>query len=225
MSTATLLPTSVPAPVRTPRGILLSGIRWKTYEALLADLEDRPIRLTYDRGNLEIMAPTFNHERCKRKVGRVVETVAERASVPFLSGGSTTFRLEDLEKGLEPDGCFYIQNVAAVLRKKRIDLRVDPPPDLAIEIDIYSSSVDRLGIYAALGVPELWRHDGEALTVHLLDSNGQYMSSQRSQTFPGLDLAGIADFLRENMSVDDGTFVRKMRQWLRKKNKKKRKGS
>src|SRR5437867_3804600 len=129
MSTAVLPPASAPAPVKTPRGILLSGIRWQTYEALLADLGDRPIRLTYDQGNLEIMAPSFDHERCKRQVGRVVETIAEEKGLKFVAGGSTTFRLEVLEKGLEPDDCFYIQNVDRILTRKQIDLHVDPPPD------------------------------------------------------------------------------------------------
>src|ERR1700675_3698519 len=105
------------APLLT-KGILLSGIGWHTYEALLADLKNRPIRLTYDRGNLEIMAPTFNHERCKPKGGRIVETLAEETNQPIVSGGSTTFRREDLERGLEPDDCFYLANVAAILGKE-----------------------------------------------------------------------------------------------------------
>ena len=114
-----------------PTAIMLSGIGWRTYEALLADLKNRPIRLTFDRGNLEIMAPTFNHERCKRKVGRVIETLAEETNQAIVSGGSTTFRREDLERGLEPDDCFYLTNASAILGKEEIDLRTDPPPDLA----------------------------------------------------------------------------------------------
>src|SRR6266702_3350438 len=115
--------------VPRPSSILLTGIRWQTYETLLADLRDRPIRLTYDHGKLEIMAPTFNHERSKRQIGRLVETLAEENDLEILSGGSTTFRREDLERGLEPDDCFYIANVPAVLDKSEIDLRIDPPPD------------------------------------------------------------------------------------------------
>src|SRR5437870_8588224 len=114
------------------------------------------------------MAPTFNHERCKRKVGRVIETLAEETNRPIVSGGSTTFRREDLERGLEPDDCFYLANVAAILGKEEIDLRFDPPPDLALEIEISRSSLDRMSIYAALGVPELWRFNGQHLQVFIL---------------------------------------------------------
>src|SRR6476660_1416235 len=116
MSTITSPLAQAPAgqPPSATKGVLLAGISWFTYEALLADLEDRPIRLTYDRGNLEIMAPTFNHERCKRKIGRMVETLAEEKGLAYISGGSTTFRMEVLEKGLEPDDCFYIEHAGAI---------------------------------------------------------------------------------------------------------------
>ena len=109
-----LTPTHSVTMQPSPRGVLLSGIRWETYEALLTDLRDGPMRLTYDRGRLEIMAPAFNHERCKRQIGRLVETMAEVEDRPIISGGSTTFRLEDLERGLEPDECYYIAHEAEV---------------------------------------------------------------------------------------------------------------
>ncbi|MCI0638905.1 MAG: Uma2 family endonuclease [Gemmataceae bacterium] len=200
--------------IPTPRGVLLSGIAWQTYEALLADLKDRPIRLTYDRGCLEIMPPTFNHERSKRKLGRIVETMAEELARPFVSGGSTTFRREDLERGLEPDDCFWIAHASRVLDKQEIDLRTDPPPDLALEIDIHSSSLDRLGIYAALGVPEIWRYDGDHLQVLVL-KHGAYKQAKKSPTFPMLHLAKLNEFIRENIGMDDGGFVRAFRSWVR----------
>lgn len=214
MSATTAPAVPLPGPVQTPRGILLSGIRWPTYEAILADLEDRPIRLTYDRGRLEIMAPSFNHERCKKKVGRVVETLAEEKGLEIVSGGSATFRLEDLEKGLEPDDCFYIQNAALVLGKQQIDLAVDPPPDLVVEIDISSSSINRMAIYAALGVPEVWTYDGDELTVYVFEKN-EYIPAKISRALPDVDLAGLEAFLRVNISAGDGTMVRLLRKWLR----------
>jgi Uma2 family endonuclease len=126
--------------------VVLGGVRWQTYEALLHDLGDRHIRLTYDRGSLEIMAPLLRHERYAETLAQLVKALAAFARVRVFSAGSTTFRREDLERGLEPDRCFYIRNADAVVGKLEIDLSTDPPPDLAIEIDIMSSCLDRLGI-------------------------------------------------------------------------------
>jgi len=216
MSTLALRAKTTPSArlTTTPRGILLDGVRWETYEALLTDLRDRPIRLTYDRGRLEIMAPLFNHERCKRQIGRLVETAAEESNMAIISGGSTTFRREDLERGLEPDDCFYIANLPAVLGKETIDLRIDPPPDLALEIDITSSSLDRMEIYAALGIPEVWRYDGRRLRVYLLGKNRAYREVRRSRAFPCLDLKRVGKFIRENVGLDDSNLVKQFRIWL-----------
>ena len=217
MSTLALRTKMTPSAraISTPRGILLDGVRWQTYESLLADLGNRPIRLTYDRGRLEIMAPLFNHERCKRQIGRLVETAAEESNRPIISGGSTTFRREDLERGLEPDDCFYLANLPAVLGKETIDLRIDPPPDLALEIDITSSSLDRMGIYSALGIPEVWRYDGRELRVHLLGKKNTYRESRRSAAFPDLDVKQLSKFIRDNVGLDDSLFVKHFRAWLR----------
>jgi Uma2 family endonuclease len=214
MSTATLPPPARPSEP-AGRSVLLSGIRWDTYESLLCDLRDRPTRLTYDRGELEIMAPSFNHERCKRQLGRVVETVADETGQRYISGGSTTFRRADLERGLEPDDCFYLVNVQWVLGKSEIDLRTDPPPDLALEIDITASSLDRLAIYAALGIPEVWRFDGSNLQVLCLSAAGEYQAAATSRAFPALDLKALESFLVDHLGADDGTFVSELRAWLR----------
>src|SRR5262249_518426 len=147
--------------------VVLSGVRWHTYEALLHDLGGRHIRLTYDRGNLEIMAPLFRHERYADVLAELVKALARAAKRRTGGAGSTTFRREDLERGLEPDRCFYIDNLVAVAGKLELDPAHDPPPDLAIEVDIWSSSLNRLEIYAALGVPEVWRYDGEHFEVLL----------------------------------------------------------
>jgi Uma2 family endonuclease len=207
-----------PAPTGPRRAagerILLSGIRWATYQVLLTDLKDHPIRLTYDRGSLEIMAPTFNHERCKRQLGRLVETLAEEGGKALVAGGSTTFHRQDLERGLEPDDCFYLAHAAAVLGKAEIDLRHDPPPDLALEIDITRSSLDRLAIYAALGVPEVWRFDGRRLEVYLRRGDGTFGLSTQSLSFPTLPLPEFEAFLLENAGLDDSALVRLFRGWI-----------
>jgi Uma2 family endonuclease len=117
--------------------IHLSGISWQTYETLLEELSDRRLRLTYNRGNLEIMAPSPEHERFKKVSGRFIETLAEELDVRIEPLGSTTFKRPELS-GAEPDECFYIYNIDAVRGKKRLDLTEDPAPDLGVEIDVTS---------------------------------------------------------------------------------------
>ncbi|MFM2379281.1 MAG: hypothetical protein RLZZ143_1859 [Cyanobacteriota bacterium] len=131
--------------------INLSGISWETYETLLEELNNRRLRLTYNRGILEIMAPSPEHELSKEVLGRFVETIAEELAVQIYPLGSTTFKRPEIS-GAEPDKCFYIYNIDAVCGKKRLDLNEDPAPDLALEIDVTSSSQNRLQVYADLGV-------------------------------------------------------------------------
>ncbi len=199
----------------TEQRVTLCGIRWETYEALLADVGKRPIRLTYDRGNLEIMAPSFRHESYSAVLGRVVELLAEELNIPFKSGWSTTFRRQDLQRGLEPDRCFYIRNALRIVGKMEIDLSQDPPPDLAIEIDIGSSSLDRMGIYAALGVPAVWRFDGERLQVYQLSAAGTYQLVEASPTFPMLSLTEVVPLIQQVVTLDDLSQVRLIRAWVR----------
>ncbi len=220
--TATVGPRGLQPAEPTARGftdqgrVVLAGVRWQTYQALLADLADRHIRLTYDRGTLEIMAPLFRHERYSGALGQLVKVLAKTAKLRVISAWSTTFRREDLERGLEPDRCFYIHNVPAILGKLEIDLSSDPPPDLAIETDMMSSSLDRLGIYAALGVPEVWRFDGEQFQVLLRRDTEGYDPATASSTFPALPIALVADLLHEVVALDDEAQERRLRAWVRK---------
>jgi len=196
--------------------MVLAGVRWQTYEALLNDLNNHRTRLTYDRGNLEIMAPQFRHESYAGVLGELVKALAALAKLRVKSAWSTTFRRQDLERGLEPDRCFYIQHLAAVLGKLDIDLSRDPPSDLAIEIDIHSSSLDRLGIYAALGIPEVWRFDGEVFEVLLLNRAAEgYDRGKGSPTFPALPVAEVAGLLHEVVALDDEAQERRVRAWVR----------
>lgn len=196
--------------------VVLHGVRWQTYQALLHDLGDRHIFLTYDRGTLEIMAPLFRHERYAEVLATLVKKSAAVAKVRTVSAGSTTFSREDLERGLEPDRCFYIRNADAILGKLHIDLSTDPPPDLAIEIDITSSSLDRLGIYAALGVPEVWRFNGEQFQVLLRRDETGYDLAGASQIFPTLPIALVAELLQEVVvGLDDESQESRIRAWVR----------
>ncbi len=207
--------TTTPTPLPGQR-FLLEGMSWDFYEHLLEELDNRPIRVTYDRGALELMSPSYRHETFSRLLGRMVNVLAEESDLPFKSAGSTTFRRESLERGLEPDECFYLAHVAEILGKEELNLETDPPPDLAIEVDITHGSLDRIPIYAELGVPELWRFDGEQLLSYHLKDTGEYAEpSERSLAFPQIPLPGLLDFLERAAAVDDGTLLKEFRDWVR----------
>ncbi len=193
--------------------IHLSGISWQTYETLLKELSDRRLRLTYNRGTLEIMAPSPEHELNKTVMGRFVETLAEESDIQIYPLGSTTFKKPELS-GAEPDECFYFRNIAAIRGKKRLDLTIDPAPDLVIEIDITSSSPNRLQVYADLGVAEVWIYNGDSLTVQQLQ-NGIYTTSQTSQFFASLPISEIASFLQQAQTTDYLELVKAFRRWVR----------
>jgi Uma2 family endonuclease len=195
--------------------LVLEGVSWELYEHLLKVVADRPLRLTYDEGDLEIMSPLPEHEDAKIAIGNLVTALLEELDVPQRGLGSTTFRRRLKKKGLEPDECFYIQNQPRVAGKKRINLLKDPPPDLAIEIDITSRSIPRLPIYAALGVPEIWRYDGKKIQCLWLE-RGTYRASEYSRAIPRLRVGDLLRFVRIAEQKGDQTAALKgFRSWLR----------
>ena len=196
--------------------LLLHAVDWRTYEKFLDAVGERPLRLTYDRGNLEIMAPSWNHEWWGRRIAFLIPLLGAELNVEVQGGGSTTFRREDLDRGLEPDECFYVgEHAVQMLGLRNLDLSRDPPPDLAIEIDITSSSLNRQGIYAALGVRELWRYDGESLRVLRLGADGTYEGCEQSPSFPSLPLAAFAEFLQQTQAVGEASLIRLFQEWAR----------
>ena len=196
--------------------VVLSDISWATFEALLADADHRNSLFTFDRGILEIMSPSSEHERFGRLIRRMIEAFTEEMEIPLRSGGSTTLKSEFKQRGLEPDECYYVANESAVRGLDEIDLDVNPPPDLAIEIDISSSSLDKLGIYAALGVPEVWMCDGKHLKIYRLQNDGAYAMQEHSPTFPSLPPETILDFLARRKTTDETSWIKSFRDWVRK---------
>lgn len=195
--------------------VTLHNVSWETYERLLVDLWDSSApRLTYDRGTLEIMSPSSEHERYNRTAAQIVEELAVEMDINIDSLGSTTFRREDLDRGFEPDSCFYIRNAAGVRGKKRIDLGSDPPPDLVIEIDITSPSLAKLPIFAKAGVPEVWRFDGSRLSIYEL-AGGEYLERDASVAFPPVTAADITAFIRDSETMERPEWIRKLRAWAR----------
>ncbi len=202
--------------IQTPKaGFLLKNISWQTYESLVNELAEQPgIRLTYDRGNLEIMTPSAPHEKYKKILGRFVESVSDELNVEICSLGSLTCRREDLARGLEPDQCYYIENENVIWDKEQIDLNQDPPPDLVVEIDVTSSSIDRLSLYASLGVPEVWRYDGNRLIIYQLEAQ-EYTERDVSPTFPFLSQVEMLRFLELRRTTKENALIRLFREWVR----------
>lgn len=200
--------------------VVLPNISWETYERLLADLEDCSVpHLTYDRGRLEIMSPMPKHEKLNRAVEMLVNALAEELDINSRGLGSTTFRREDLERGFEPDSCFYFQNEPLIRSKDRLNLIVDPPPDLVVEIDITRPSLDKFSIFAQLGVPEVWRYDGTTLRILHLESSS-YVERQSSGVLPVVTNAVLTDFLAESLTTSRLTWLRRVRGWARDQRKK-----
>jgi len=202
---------------RVGNRVLLEGVSWETYQCLLRDWESKPgERLTYDNGVLEIMSPLPKHEKLGVILSRLVEATTRVIGVEVLSLKSTTWNREDVRKGAEGDESFYIQNEEAVRDKDRIDLSIDPPPDLVIEADITSSSLDKVSIYQALGVPELWRFDGDKLIIYCL-IDGEYQTSDTSQALPILKVDDIESILSQRKGYGQNTFLARVEKWLQEK--------
>lgn len=203
------------AQLETEQRVLLYNVSWQTYETLLKEFDERPIRFTYDRGTLEIMTLSHGHENTAELISRLILALTEELDIPIHSGGSTTFKKLAKKKGLEPDKCYWIQHELQMRGKKDFDFDTDPPPDLAVEVDITSSSLNRMAIYAALGIPEVWRFDGESLRVYLLGEDGKYHETDQSPTFPYLPLEKVLRFLRASDEQDETSLVRSFRRWVR----------
>jgi Uma2 family endonuclease len=205
----------IAVPERQPEHIVLNHISWKAYETLLREVGERHVRLTYDDGDLEIMTLSFGHENAGEWIGRLIFFLALEMKVPLRSGGSTTLKKFLRRKGLEPDKCFWIKNEQAMRGRKTWNVRSDPPPDLAVEIDITRSSLDRRAIYAALEVPELWHYDGETFRVLILGPNGKYREKSRSLAFPSLPLRDFARFVDRLWTTDEMSLIQEFIAWIR----------
>lgn len=200
---------------RTHR-VILQGVSWQTFQALLTEMGDnRSSRLAYERGVLEITMPSDRHETNTKLLERMIEALTEELDLPIKGFRSTTLNREDLQRGAEPDSCYYIQNVERI-QGRTIDLTKDPAPDLVIEVDITSPSSRRLQIYSQLGVSEVWRYVGQRVEIYQLQA-GTYNLCENSPTFSFVSVEIINQFLQQAETLDDTTFIRTWRKWIREK--------
>ena len=199
----------------TVQRLRLDNVDWRTYSRLLGIFAERPsFSLAYDRGRLEITGSSFQRENDAEFLSCLTWALTEELGLPIKTGGSMTLRRRRFRRGIDPNRCFWINNEPAVRGKRHIDLRVDPPPDLAIEVDVTSSSLNRMGIYAALGVPEVWRLDHPALSFHALGAKRSYSPISHSLSFPFVTPADLMIFLVLRGGQDENRVVRQFRAWI-----------
>jgi Uma2 family endonuclease len=208
-----------PAPVTERRSdeqrFVIDGISYASYVQISDALPERAIRVTYTDGRLELMSTSKLHERYDRFLAHLLDILAEEMNIDIDCGGRMTLRQEEAEKGMEPDNCYWIQNEARMRGKDTYDPAIDPPPDLAWEIEISRSILNRLGILAALKVSEVWRYDGETIIVLLLNAAGQYEPSPRSKAFPFLPVKELVRFINMRATMSQTQIARAFRAWVR----------
>ncbi len=211
MATATL---AVPLSRLPESRLLLDDVVWERYEDMLRIVAERRVRVTFDRGMMEVVVPSQRHEQAAQLIGLFITRLAEELGIPYEPLGMTTWKRRDIAKGLEADQCYYIQNQAVVRERETIDLNVDPPPDLAVEVDITSSSLDRMSIYAILSVPEVWRYREDSVTMFTLKPDGAYHPCASSRCLPKLRPTDVAHFLTRGRTTDKLTWIRELREWV-----------
>lgn len=195
--------------------IVLHNISWETFERLVTEAgERRSARFYYLEGRLEIMSPLSRHEGSNRFIESLITVIAEELNLNLRKLGSLTMKRRDQQTGGEPDSCYYIQHEPQVRGKEEIDLTIDPPPDLVLEVDITNPSDRRLPIYANLGVPELWKYDGKRLQYYVLQ-NRVYAPVDRSSTFPWLPASIIVEFLAKRFEIGEIQATKQFRVWVR----------
>nr|WP_199290486.1 Uma2 family endonuclease [Leptolyngbya sp. FACHB-36] len=194
--------------------VLLHNISWQEFEAILDELGDhRGSRLAYDNGTLEIMMPLPEHEIDKELIGDLVKALLEELDIEFCTLGSTTFKNQAMAQGIEPDQCFYIQNESLIRGKTRLDLTIDPPPDLGLEVDVTSRT--HPSIYEALKVPELWRFEKGTLQINVLQ-NDKYIQCEDSRIIPRMNLVQIIpEYLEQAKTTGRNATLKVFRHWVR----------
>ncbi|MBN3940994.1 MAG: Uma2 family endonuclease [Nostoc sp.] len=200
--------------VKPGQQMLLKDISWQQLENILEEMgERRAARISYSYGWLEIMVPLPEHEKDKEYIGELVRVLLDKLQMDFEPFGSTTLKNERMRQAVEPDTSFYIQNQAAIIGKNRIDLNVDPPPDLAIEIDITSRT--RFDNYEILRVPELWRNTQQGLEIYLLQE-GKYIKSESSPNFPGIPIVELVnEYVQQCLTIGRSQAMRNFRDWVK----------
>ena len=195
--------------------LLLDDVSWELYERLLDETQHQNIRMTYDEGRLFLMSPLPRHERVKGLTGRLIELATLERGIPIAGFGSTTWRRRELRKGLEADECYYIQHALEIGGRSDIDLKRDPPPDLAVEVYISYNPLNRPSVYSKIGVPEIWRFAGDRFEFLVRSPGGDYERTERSVALPFFTPEEVTRFVRMLDTMDEHRLMLAFRDWIR----------
>lgn len=204
-----------PHQLASEKRFVLHNVSWEKYERLLKEYESQSApRLTYDHGDLEVMRPSIPHETASCILSLLVNFICEQFEIDVLEVGSTTEKRADLLQGVEPDGSFYIQNAALMRGVRDLNLKIHPPPDLVIEVDISNPSIPKIPIYANLGVPEIWHFRTDRL-LFLTLIKGQYVIVPESSVLPGINSEDVMRYVTSSDSMKRPEWLRAVREWLK----------
>lgn len=197
--------------------ILLNNIPWDLYETFIDDFAEKPgWKLAYNGGTLEIMPPTPEHEEYSFSFHNFVLAYCEHFNIELEGRRSTTFRSKSLDKGVEPDECYYIQSVDKIIGED-IAAKEFPVPDVAVEVDISTESLDKFPIYSELKVSEVWIFNREKLTFYEL-RGGNYHQIENSLSMPKMNSKDLLKFLKLSNKKGQTSALREFRKWLTKIN-------
>lgn len=200
------------ANVQVEPRFVLRDITWETYLGLRREPANYHVRMTYDGGSLEMMSPSRRHEQYSDLIGALVVEWAVSRNLDISMCRTMTFQRKDLAKGLEPDNCYYIEHEAEVRGKEELDFTVDPPPDLAVEVELSRAALKKLPIYAAFGVPEVWRFDGNRFETLVLNASGDYEVQEHSSVLPGFPADQVLAILVQLGQTSETKLVAAFRQ-------------
>jgi Uma2 family endonuclease len=187
---------------------------WRFYELVLRKVGHRRVFVTFDGERLEVMSPSFRHDVSAERIGTLVRHVLNHLRRPFVAAGSFTLKGRKSNRGLEPDRCFYIRSVGSVEGKREVDLNRDPPPDLAIEVEVSRRLLDRIDIYRRLAVPEVWCYDGRRLKVLTLEDRERYVDAPRSAALPELLPDTVHRLVQQSWGMNDMAWTDLVQQWI-----------
>jgi Uma2 family endonuclease len=193
-------------------------VSWDEYEELLEQVGEAPgLRISYDNGSLDLSTLSTEHEKYSEFISSLVGIIRLRLRINILSFGSATMRKRKLKKGKEPDACFYVQTAPLIGNRIQLDFEADPPPDVAVEIDVHHDSRSSFPIYAALGVSEIWRYDGQAMTIYLLSKTGdaqEYVAGDASAALPMLSGTLLAEMIDRMRKDGELSALLTFEEWL-----------
>ena len=187
------------------QSVVLHNISWNAYKQITDTLQNEtPAHFTFDRGKLEIMVLSLKHENLKKILAMLFERISEALDIEIFA--------EDLERGFEPDECYYVRNADLMRGRDSVNLAFDPPPDLTIEIYVKHSSLNRMSIFAAIAIPEVWRYDGDALTIYLLQ-DGVYETSKTSSILPNATSERLSELIETGRNSTQKNFLTQIRKY------------